>query len=310
MKTDLNEVVTFIAVTEHLNLSAAAKALRISTATVSRRITSLETRLGVQLLDRSSRNIALTEAGRIFAHEATRGLDLIYAAEEELQQRTGVPQGLLRVAAPTELIQQSFGDIAIEYAQSYPKVELHIIAMDDDIDMDEEDLHIAIQTFPPSKWEKQGVRTSRELTQKLVGWMEMSICVSPSYLEEHGPIEHPEDLAKHPCIVLGTNPTARIVHFRSPEGTNLWVEVPIKMYTTNVMFCRKAGLAGVGPIGLTHPDSRKYLEEGTLVRLFPDWQLEPVRCTAYFVDGPNPPLRVRTFLDMLSVKLPQTTPWM
>lgn len=309
-KTDLNEVIAYIAVTEYLNISAAAKALRISPATVSRRITHLESRLGVQLLDRSSRHIALTEVGRLFANEAARGLQLIYAAEEQVQQQTGSPQGLLRITAPTELIQRSFGNIAIEYAKQYPKVELHIIAMDDNIDMDEHELHIAIRAFPPSRWKEQGIRTSRELTQKLIGWMEMAICVSPDYLESHGPIEHPKDLAKHPCVVLGTNPSARIVHFRSPEGDNLWVEVPIKMFTTNVMLCRKAGLSGLAPVGLTWLDCRKELADGSLIQLFPEWGLEPVRCTAYFVDGPRPPLRIRAFLDMLSMKLPQTTTWL
>ena len=308
-KSDLNEVMTYIAVARHLNLSAAAKELRISAATVSRRITHLEARLEVQLLDRSSRNVALTEVGKQFATQALRGIEQILSAEEQVQQRTGVPQGLLRVAAPTELLQQSLGKIAIEYAKLYPKVELHMLAMDDDIEMDQENLHIAIQTIPPSKWEQQGVRTSRALTQKLLGWMEMHICASPDYLEKHGPIHHPQELSHHPCIVIGTNPSARIVHFQDQKGDDLWVEVPIRMYSTNVMLCRNAGLSGMAPVGLTWQDCRKAIQDGTLIQLFPDWRLEPVRCMAFFVDGPRPPLRVRAFLDMLSINLPKTTPW-
>lgn len=297
---DLNEVATFLEVVRHMNLSSAARALRVSTATVSRRLTRLEERLSVQLLDRSTRGLALTQAGESYAERAARGLELIVSAEEQLQELTGVPQGVLRVGAPTQLLGHRVGAIAIEYARRYPGVELHIIEADHWIDMDEADLHIAIQVLPNSKWESQGARSLRALTRRTLGTMDMIVCASPEYLERHGPITHPQDLLEHPCVVLGANPTARLVQFYDDAGEGMLVEVPIGVFTTNVEMCRQAAIAGLGPAGLTWPDCRHLLETGELVRVIEGWRMEPVRCIAVFVDSPRPPQRARAFLDLLA----------
>ena len=296
---NLEEILTFVEVGRHMSLSAAASALRVSIATVSRRISRLEERLDVQLLYRNTRGVTLTEAGTHYIERATRGLELIMSAEEELQDIMDMPRGRLRVAAPAILLQHTVGDVAIEYARAYPGVELHMLEVNHDIDMDEMDLDVAIQVLPSSKWALQGVRSTKSLARKSLGHMEMALCASPAYLEECGPIEAPSDLAGHECVVLGANPSARLVRFMSDDEDAFLVEVGLGIFTTNVSFCRNAALAGLGPAGMTMMDCARWIERGELVRILEEWRLEPVWCVATFVEEQRTPRRIRAFLDLL-----------
>ncbi len=180
----------------------------------------------------------------------------------------------------------------------HAKVELHILEVDEGIDMDEDKIDIAIQVLPPSKWELQGVRSSRALTRKSLGQLPLLLCVSPQYLERHGPIQHPSQLQNHRCIVQGANPSARFVRFRHGDGTELEVEVSMGIFTTSVAFCKRAALEGIGPAGLTRADCQRLLDRGELVHILQDWETERVRCVAAFVEGPRPPRRIRAFLDL------------
>lgn len=296
---NLKEIMTFIEVGRCMSLSEAARTLRVSTATVSRRLDRLEGRLGVKLLDRSTRGISLTEVGASYVEVAERGLDLILEAEERVQDILKKPAGMLRVAAPSVLVRHQLGDIAIEYARLYPDVELHLLEVDQEIDLDEEDIHVAIQVLPPSKWELQGMRASRTLTRKSLGKIPILICASPEYLERHGPIDHPDDLKRHRCIVQGANPSARFIRLRDADGEYLEVEVSMGIFTDSIAFCKKAALEGIGVAGLTLADCGHLLKRGNLVRVLEDWELEPVRCVIAFVEGPRPPRRIRVFLDLV-----------
>lgn len=295
---NLQEVLTFIEVARHESLSDAAVAMRVSTATVSRRLSRLEERLGTALLNRSTRSLTLTEVGERYLETASRGLELILSAEEEVQDVLKEPRGVLRVAAPSVFVRHQIGKIALHYARRYPEVELHILEVDEGVDMDGEKIDIAIQVLPPSKWELQGVRSSRALTRKSLGQLPIILCATPEYLKGHDPIEHPSHLEKHRCIVQGANPSARFVRFRRGDGTECEVEVSMGIFTTSVSFCRRAVLAGVGPTGLTLADCKLLLERGELVHILPEWEMENVRCIAAFVDGPRPPQRIRAFLDL------------
>lgn len=295
---NLQEVLTFVEVARKGSLSEAASALEINIGTVSRRIDRLEERLGVRLLDRNTRGLTLTEAGHQYAKVAGRGLDLIVNAEVDLQEIFDEPRGLLRVAAPSIFVRHILGKLAVEYAKRYPHVELHVFEADKGVDMDKEDIHISIQVLPPSKWELQGVRSSRTLTRKSLGQLQIILCASPDYIQSHPAIEHPRDLENHQCIIQGANPSARFVRFFHSDGSEHVVEAPMSIFTTSVAFCKRAVLAGLGPAGLTLPDCQHLLDQGSLIRLLPDWNLESLRCVVAFVDGPNPPQRIRAFLDL------------
>lgn len=298
--TTLNfqEIATFIEVANHQSLSNAAIALRVSTATVSRRLSRLEERLGARLVDRSTRSLMLTDAGRKYLGAAGKGLELIMDAENDVQEMFQEPKGQLRVAAPGIFVRHQLGEIAIRYARHFPGVELHVFEADERVDFDAQEVDIAIQVLPPSKWEVQGVRSTRQLTRKSLGTLRIFLVASPKYVSANPEITHPEQLADHRCIVQGANPSARFVKFYHEDGIEHAVEVSMGIFTTSVAFCRRACVDGIGLTGLTEPDCKHLIQRGELVRLLPEWEMEPVRCVVTFVEGPKPPQRIRAFLNL------------
>ncbi|MFT5585369.1 MAG: DNA-binding transcriptional LysR family regulator [Cognaticolwellia sp.] len=294
---DLNSLRIFATVAEHQSFSKAAEKLGLPVSTVSRRVSALEADLGVLLLERTTRQVRLSGAGNTLLQNCKPHLDALVSAKDLLQSERQDPQGRLRVALPTGLSDYAIGDVAVEYMRRFPKVQLEIIATDERVVPDGQELHLALR----AGW---GDQNDAALMQRLLAPIPMQLVASPAYVAEHPTIAHPSDLLQHGCVVVGHTPASaniELTHTVSNETERL--KVPIRLFTTSLGMCSRVTLDGLGVAGLPSVSCRKYLEDGSLVELIPEWTLLESPLTIYFPNEKTPPFRVRVFMDLLIARL-------
>src|ERR1044072_3490538 len=187
----LQQMSSFVAVVDAGSFVGATKATGLSKAAVSRHVSDLEQRLGVRLLQRTTRRLSLTDEGRMFFGRAKELLESIDDAESELTLRTGEARGVIRVNAPLTFGALHLAPLWGPFADANPQVSLEITLSDRVVDVVEEgyDLAIRITSIPDSTLVTRKLATTR-----------MVLCASPTYLKRHGAPAHPAEVAKHAVI--------------------------------------------------------------------------------------------------------------
>jgi DNA-binding transcriptional LysR family regulator len=291
--TFLQHTTTFHEVCEAGSFRRAAQVLGVSVSTVSRQLDQLEEHLGTKLVERSSRRVTLTEAGRIYREHAAAAVGALRGGEDAVREVLTHPAGRLTVAAPAELVRGVVGRAAIAYLRSFPGVRLELLAVDQDLLPDGTAVHLvlaATRTPPPDHVVRRSLRS-----------IPMRLCASRDYLAAAGDLAHPTELATRGCVVLGAGPRATHVPFVGPSGA-CTVVVGAALFTTSVALARRAALDGLGPAGLPLESCAADLERGRLVEMLPGWQLADVPLVAYTAHRVVP-MRVRAFLEVLDAHL-------
>jgi DNA-binding transcriptional LysR family regulator len=274
----LPEMVAFARVAALGSFSAAAAQLGLTPSAVSRQVTRLEKTLGVQLIQRSTRQLRLTEAGvEAFAHCS----DLVVAAQATLavaQQHARVPSGLVRLSAPREFARSVLHPHVLSFLRRWPEVDVQLIVEDHDIDPIREgvDLVVRITTDPPPGL---AARTLMEVEQVLVATRE--------HLARAGAPAHPRDLLAHPCLYLGERERDNLWRFRRADE-----EASVRVrgrYVANHAEVRLEGaLAGLGIACLPSFIATPALQDGRLVRVLADWDfIAPYRGHALLMYPPS-----------------------
>jgi DNA-binding transcriptional LysR family regulator len=283
------EMSSFVAVAEAGSFVAAAELTGMSKAAVSRHVAELEERLGVRLMQRTTRRLSLTDDGLRFLARCKELLASIDEAESELSSSTGNPSGLIRVNAPL-----TFGVIHLaplwgRFMDRYPKVTLDVTLGDRIVDLVEEgyDLAIRISNLPSSALVSRTLASTR-----------MVLCASPQYLRVHGTPTHPSELAACRIISFSYWVTRDEWHFMGPEGEVI-VRIKSGMHTNNGDTCRFAALDHQGII--LQPDFiiEGDLRAGTLVELMPDYRAISLGIHAVYPSRKHLPLKVRRLIDFL-----------
>ena len=257
----LPEMVTFLRVAELGSFSAAARQLGTTPSAVSRQVSRLEKQLGIQLIQRTTRQLRLTRAGEAaFA----RCSELAAAAQAVLQvphEVTNAPRGQLSLSAPTAFARHVLHPLLMQFLAQWPQVDLHLIATDRDIDPIREgvDLMIRITRHPPEGLAARELMSIRQI-----------LCASSAYLAAHPAIEHPADLAAHSCLCLGEEAHDRRWRFRQGDIES---EVAVQgRYDVNHSALRlDAMLAGLGLCTLPDYVAKPALLQGAAVQVLPDW---------------------------------------
>ncbi|MFR0713615.1 LysR family transcriptional regulator [Enterobacterales bacterium BD_CKDN230030183-1A_HGKHYDSX7] len=284
------EMKVFCTVVDRGSFVAASEVLCVSNGAVSRRISMLEERLGVRLLHRTTRRLALTEEGRLFYQQARDVLSRIDEAESSVSQGAGEPLGTLRINAPF-----SFGILHLasrwaRFLERYPKIELDINLNDRQVDLIEEGYDVAI-------------RVARLQDSSLIGRKiastRMRLCAAPSYLEKCPSLNEPGDLMSHPVIAYTNFAMGNDWRYVGPDGEGVISTRPV-VRSNNGDTCRSIALAGGGI--LLHPSFMigQDIEEGRLIEIFPD--LKFVELGIYIV-YPTPkylPPKVQALIHFLS----------
>ncbi len=284
------EMQTFTTVVDAGSFVKAADALGMSKAGVSRYVGELEARLGVRLLNRTTRRLSLTDEGQLFYVRSKELLASLDEAEAELTSRSEAASGLLRVNAPVTFGILHLAPLWGVFRNRYPKVSLDVTLSDRVVDLVEEgyDLAIRIASLPSSTLISKRLATTR-----------MVLCASPQYLKAHGKPRHPADLAQHAVIAYSYWSTRDEWHFEGPDGP-VSVKTQPCMHTNSGDTCRAAALAHQGvilqPSFLVGPD----LAAGTLVELMPAYRSSEVGIYAVYPTRKHVSPKVRALVDFMA----------
>jgi DNA-binding transcriptional LysR family regulator len=291
---DLEGLAIFAKVAETRSFAAAAAELKLSNATVSKAVRRVEAKLKTRLFNRTSRRIALTEAGRHLSDRATHILAEGEAAEDEALARSSAVCGLVRLAAPMSFGVLHLAPLLPEFLAKYPEVSINLHLSDATVDMigDGFDAAIRIAVLPDSSL----------IARRLCG-MPRYLIGSPSYLKKHGRPRHPLHLAEHVCITYGHGTAAETWRFTHKNGKSATVRPSGPLRVNNGDAMMPALIAGVGLGILPEFILRDTLDAGRLERLLVDWSLPSG--SVYWVTPPGGlrPKRVEVLADLLFERL-------
>ncbi|AKJ26873.1 transcriptional regulator [Caldimonas brevitalea] len=260
----MHELVAFVRVVESGSFSAAARRHGQTPSAVSRQVARLEQAMGVCLLQRTTRQLRLTEAG---LEVLERGREMVAAAQASLQVaegHVGTPKGLVRISAPKAFSRHVLQPALLDFLQRFPEVDVHMLVVDRSVDPLREgvDLVIRLTDDPPQGMVARALMPVRQL-----------VLASPTYLSSHPPVSAPEDLMAHSCLAIGEQ--ERDSRWRFVRGDDE-VEVAVAgRYTVNHSEMRLAAVeAGLG-VGCV-PDfvAEDALKAGRVVRLLPEWAFD------------------------------------
>lgn len=286
-------MLVFSKIVEAGSLSAAARELGVSTAVVSRTLAALEARLGVRLVNRTTRSLHLTDEGASYYETSQRILAEIDEADAAVTSRRIEPQGVLKVALPASFGHQHIAPLVPRFAQRYPKVELALSLSDRSINLIEEgfDLAVRIAELKDSSLAARKLAPNRRV-----------VCASPAYLREHGEPKTPQDLTRHNCLVASwEHGFAMTWEYKSPTGKRGSVRVTGRYACDNWEVLRDWAVAGLGVALKSTWDVRRQLEEGSLISLLPGYDFgTDVGIYAVYPHRRHLPAKTRVFIDFLA----------
>ncbi len=290
----------FVAVVEAGSFTAAASRLKTSKSGISRRVSALEERLGVQLLRRTTRRLNLTETGQSFYAHSARILADLDEAESAVLQQHGELQGTLRVALPLSFGVRHMCEPVAGFHRRHPRVTFEIDLNDRRIDLLEEGVDLALRI---------GRLADSSLIARRLFEARTVVCASPAYLDEHGTPETPAELHDHACLVYRNlaEPTKWVC--RDGDGARLRVDVSAAMAASSGDFLCAAAIQGLGIAMQPTFIAGDAISRGELVPVLTDyeWPVTP----AYAVYPPTRHLsyRVREFIDYLARYFSGPLPW-
>jgi DNA-binding transcriptional LysR family regulator len=276
------------------SFAKAAEDLGVTASALSKTLSRLENRLGVRLLTRTTRRLALTTEGELYLARARNILVLIEAAETEASEGGAYPQGLLRINTGTAVGIRLSDRIVPEFLARFPGVSIELMITDRIVDPIAEHLDVALRTGP--------LADSTLIARKLRD-LRRVVCAAPAYLERHGVPARPADLANHNCLRLSTQAQFSAWPFAAGEGVNA-LHVGGNFSCDNVGLLVSLALQGHGIIRLADFLVGKYLRDGRLIELLVDTNMaEPLPLWAIMPPGRNRLPRVRAFVDFLAERL-------
>ncbi|MBU6957805.1 LysR family transcriptional regulator [Pseudomonas sp. CVAP len=257
---DLNEVAMFVQVVQAGSFASAARRMGMPANTLSRRISQLEEHLGVRLLQRSTRKLVLTEAGRsLHDRSATQVNDLIEAARH-LAGESQEPSGAVRVAAPADFFDVYLMDWVAEFFQQYPGVQLDFLLSDSRDDLIDKGIDVAIRA---------GDLPDSSLVARRVGTGSQVLAASPGYLQVHGTPDTVQALSMHECIRRSRQAPRTAWNLDGPQGF-VSVEVTGRFSANTAQAQLKAAVAGLGICLLPMAILRESLQAGRLIQVLPE----------------------------------------
>ena len=265
MRTD-QETLLLAAIVRQGSLSAAARHLGLSVSVVADRLASLERRLGVRLIARTTRRQSLTEAGKLYLTEMEPILSAIDAVECRVRDLSSVPQGTLKISAPMPVGRQWVAPFVGEFAIRYPDVRLQLLLEDRYVDIVGEGFDVAIRGGPA---------VESEFTGRLLFSTRRVIVASPDYLARHGVPERPEDLAAHACLVFNRGGQFH-ADWRFGRGDQARiVRVSARLATTSSELPVTWAAAGLGLTQKSLWEVQSRLDDGSLVTVLDAFEPDP-----------------------------------
>ncbi len=286
----LNEIAVFVRAVELKSISAAARSLNLSAAAASHRLQQLEEQMGARLLNRTTRSLQPTEAGRIFYDHAVGVLQAVEEAKSSMAQASGVATGSLRVAAPLGFGRRFLAPLVSEFHGHYPKVDVRLRLSDHVVDLLSEAIDIAV---------RMSIMHDSSLISRKLADCPRVLCASPAYLEKHGRPEKPSDLLGHNCLILRfPGSTDSRWALTTPEGP---VTVPVSgsFDADDGDVLTEWALQDDGIVMKSYWEVADQLARGELETVLDEFAPEPLSLVLVYPHRQLLPMKVRVFADFL-----------
>jgi len=294
---DLNDMLFFAEVAERGSFTAASHVLGVPKSRLSRRVAELESQLGVQLLQRSTRRLALTPAGEIYLRHCIGVRDTAEAGAEAVAQVLREPTGMVRLSCPVTLAQGSVGVLLPLFMQRYPSVQVEMRVLNRPVDPVDEGMDIALRV-------RSVIEDSATLAARTLSVSRGMLVAAPEVLARRGGLSGPQELGGLDAVCMSAGDARSGYLLEGPQGESfLYVPAPPRYLADDLFTLRFAVLAGVGAGLLPDYLCREDLRTGRLVEALPGWQPP-----AGIVHAMYPPRRalvpaVRSLLDFLAERL-------
>jgi DNA-binding transcriptional LysR family regulator len=296
----LSSMAVFAKVAELGSFSAAADQLGLSKSAVSKHVTALEGRLGVPLVNRTTRRLALTEAGEAYRDSCARIVAEVEEAELEAGRHGSEPRGRLRVNAPMTFGVLHLGPLIPEFLARFPRIEIDLTLNDRVVDLIEEGVDVALRIG--------SLRDSSLIARRLAA--AASVCAaSPAYLRAAGTPAHPAELARHNCLRYTLRRTPETWEFLRGDGERHAVRLRGNLSANNGDALRAAALGGLGVVVLPDFIVGEDVAAGRLVRLLDGWTMPEIPIHAVWPPQRHPSPKLRAFVDFLAERLARRCPW-
>lgn len=285
----------FCQVIDSGSFTAAADQLGLSKQFVSRRVMQLEERLGVRLLNRSTRRLDVTPLGQSYYDSAMRLLNDVEQMEQSIAGQTTEPRGTLRLSAPLSFAMAHLGYLLPLFLQRYSEIAVEVDLTDRPVDLLSEGYDLALRI---------GVLEDSTLIARRIALIDRVYCASPAYLAERGTPLKPEDLHAHECLPYGHG---RQVQWRfEGQGKPLTLNVSGRMRVNNGELLRDAAIAGIGITYLPTFIVGAALEDGRLVRVLDEFRSAPLALSAVYPQHRQRSPAVQALIEFLRERLDQT----
>lgn len=285
---DLNEIVIFVKVAQLGSFSAAAKNLDLPKSTVSTKISSLEKRLGLNLIHRTTRKINLTSIGQQFYDRCVTNIENLKNAEEEVVFSKKSPTGKIVVSAPVFLGSYFLPEVICNYKKEFPDVDIELILTDRNVDIVAEGVDLALRA---------GKLADSSLMAKKIGETSFGLFASAEYIKKNGKLTHPKDLKNHHCLQFTALGKDKWVLSNSLEKQSVTIPmsqsfVADDLYIIKSLVMKSTGIALL-PVFLCHEE----LKNKDLVQVLPDWRTEVRPISFVYASGRFLLPKVKQFIE-------------
>lgn len=294
---DLNEMAIFVHVVEAGSFTGAAKNLGLPKSTVSRKITQLEERLGVRLIQRTTRSLRLTDTGNAYYNHCARILSEIEEANIAVTQMQSTPTGTLRITAPVLFGSTVLSSLIAEYMEQHPQVSIDLVLSDQKLDLVQEGIDIAFRI---------GQLEDSSLIGRHLGDVRGLLCASPEYLAQQGSPQHPSELTSHTLL---SAPEWNNWSLVGPNKEEFSVQVKPRLQVNDFASLYTLALSGVGIAPLPMLIAASAIRSGNLVPVLCDWPFEANPIHALYPSNRHLSAKVRSFVDFVIESVRPNPPW-
>jgi DNA-binding transcriptional LysR family regulator len=298
----------FVLLVKEKSMAAAARQLGVTPPAVTQRLQQLEARIGVRLLDRTTRRISLTDEGELYFDRAAQLATDYDEMIETLRSRRSLVRGRLRVHATLGFGRQYIAPALTRFHSMYPELEIALTLSDRRVTLDAEkvDMIIHIGELPDSSHVAIPLAPNNRI-----------LCASPAYVRRRGAPETPESLVEHDCVMLRQNEedvtmwrfTPAQARMRSKDKQETAVRIRPILSSNDGDVVRQWALAGKGIMLRSEWDAMAYINSGKLIRLLPDWALPSANIAILVGEHKRMSARVRLFADLLTAQFKPNPPW-
>lgn len=288
--SELEEIKVFVQLVESNSSTKAAENMGVAISAISRRMKELESRLGVQLIQRTTRRMHITEDGKFFYQRCKRLLEDLDEATSEVSRSAQSLKGSIKLSTPLSFGVAHLSPVIAKFMQQHKQIEINLDMTDRRVDLVEEGIDLAIRI---------GELDDSSLMARKLATINHVVCLTPALIAEYGPIDHPNDLARIPALCYSNlkNPTRW--HYQSSDGQGGSVKMTPNMLSNNGDSILKAAMSGIGVICQPTFIAYKAIQQKILVPVLNDYSWHNMSLYAVYPHTRNLSTRVRTLIDFM-----------